>query len=87
MRHNRNLGTTQQRIRRRAADPMAAYDRLPSDLRKWVAGAALPWSAKSCLALWQRALRDGATPEQAIARLDRAEMAALSREAQNQQAA
>ena len=31
--------------RRRTQDPMAAYDRLPPELRGWLAQAALPWSA------------------------------------------
>jgi hypothetical protein len=37
---------------------MASYDRLPRDLRLWLAEAALPWSARSVLRLWQRALKE-----------------------------
>lgn len=51
----RNLRSTFKR-RRRDACPMAAYDRLPSDLRAWLADAALPWSAQSALRLWRKAL-------------------------------
>lgn len=82
-----NLGETRQKKRLRVSDPMAAYDRLPPELRSWMARAALPWSSRSCLALWRRALREGASVEQAIARLDRAEQAALAREAIHQRAA
>ncbi|MFV0243954.1 MAG: DUF6525 family protein [Qingshengfaniella sp.] len=45
------------KCRRRVSDPMAAYDRLPMDLRLWLAQAALPWSARSALNVWRRALR------------------------------
>ncbi len=44
--------------RRRAVNPMAEYDRLPADLRRWLNGAALPWSPRSALRAWQGALRD-----------------------------
>lgn len=75
-----NLGTTQQKLRSRSTDPMLAYDRLPPELRAWMAGAALPWSPKSCLGIWRRALREGASLEQALQRLNRAEQSALRRE-------
>ena len=71
------------RARWRKTDPMAAYDRLPRDLRLWLAGAALPWSAVSVLRLWQRALRETGCPEAARARLTRAEAQTLAREAAN----
>src|SRR5690606_31377650 len=45
------------RRRRRVSDPMAAYDRLPAELRLWLAQATLPWSAQSALRVWRRALR------------------------------
>ena len=76
-----NLGRTAQRQRRRSRDPMAAYDALPAPLRRWLAGAALPWSPASCLRLWQRLRARGASEAQALAALDRAEAKALRREA------
>ena len=42
-----NLGSAGLPLRRRAADPMADYDRLPPDLRLWLSAAALPWSPRS----------------------------------------
>ncbi|QBX36142.1 hypothetical protein E4191_09105 [Paracoccus liaowanqingii] len=60
---------------------MAAYDALPAPLRRWLAGAALPWSPASCLRLWQRLRAKGASEAQALAALDRAEAKALRREA------
>ncbi len=62
--------------------PMAQYDRLPAELRLWLAGAALPWSAASALRLWRRALCEaGGDISRARARLDRAEAQMLTREA------
>ena len=75
-----NLGTTKLRTRRRTDDPMRAYDALPGDLRDWLAMAARPWSPRSCLRLWQRALKEEGCPEKARARLDKAEAAMLRRE-------
>lgn len=69
------------RARFRAIDPMAAYDRLPPDLRTWLAEAALPWSAASVLRLWQRALRETGCAQAARERLARAEQKTLAREA------
>lgn len=69
------------RARFRTVDPMSAYDRLPPDLRTWLAGAALPWSAASVLRLWQRALRETGCAQAARERLARAEQKTLAREA------
>jgi Family of unknown function (DUF6525) len=76
---NRNLASP--RARWRKTNPMAAYDRLPPDLRVWLAGAALPWSAASVLRLWQRALRETGCPQAAKARLARAEVQTLAKDA------
>ncbi|WP_328795208.1 DUF6525 family protein [Jannaschia marina] len=62
-------------------DGMAAYDRLPPDLRVWLAQAALPWSTRSALRAWRRALRRcGGDPVAARDRLDRIERAMLLRD-------
>ena len=74
----RNLRTT---LKRRMAAPMAGYDRLPPELRLWLASAALPWSAKSALRLWTRCLKENRCPAQAIARLQAAEARMLARDA------
>ncbi len=42
--------------RRRYEDPMAAYDRLPRELRAWLAEAVLPWSPRSARRAWEKAL-------------------------------
>jgi hypothetical protein len=77
---NGNLGRTAQRLRRRTRDPMAAFDALPAPLRRWLAHAALPWSPASCRRLWQNARSAGASTQQALELLDRAQARALQRE-------
>ncbi len=74
-----NLGQTPLPRRRRAADPMRAYDRQPAPLRAWLAQAALPWSPASCRRIWLEARAQGASLDSILARLDRAERQALSR--------
>ena len=76
---SQNLSTT-LRHRRRRSDPMQTYDSLPRPLRGWLAGAALPWSPASCRLIWRKALTEGASPDAILARLDRAEQIALSRD-------
>lgn len=76
----RNLGSTTLKCRRRATDPMAAYDALPPVLRHWLAGAALPWSPQSCRRIWRAARATGASDDAVLARLDHAERKTLSRD-------
>jgi hypothetical protein len=67
--------------RRRTQDPMAAYDRLPPELRGWLAQAALPWSARSALRAWQRALqRFSGDTDAAKQHLSRCERSTLTRD-------
>lgn len=72
---------TSPRARWRAGDGMAEHDRLPPELRRFVIHADLPWSARSVLAVWQKARRAGQCPATALARLERAARATLAREA------
>ena len=74
----RNVSTSLRR--RRRADPMQAYDALPRPLRAWMAQAALPWSPVSCRRIWAKAQAGGATPDDILARLTRAEQKTLSRD-------
>ncbi|WP_230382973.1 DUF6525 family protein [Paracoccus shanxieyensis] len=76
-------GNLRSSLRRRGStSPMAAYDRLPLDLRRWLAGAALPWSAHSALRLWRRAMRDRpADTAHALQMLSAAETRLLGRDA------
>jgi hypothetical protein len=77
----RNLATALPR-RRREGDPMAAFDRLPAPLRRWLAGAALPWSAASAARAWRAALaRAGGDAEAAAAALAALEARVITRDA------
>jgi hypothetical protein len=75
----RNLATS---LRQRTADhPMRAFDSLPAQLRRWLADARLPWSPRSALRVWERALaRHGGDIEAALKSLDRAEARTLARD-------
>ncbi|WP_353471859.1 DUF6525 family protein [Salipiger sp. H15] len=75
----RNLGATPNR--RRASDAMSAYDRLPPELRAWLAQAALPWSPRSALRAWRGALTRTGCAEAAAARLSAIEAVQLARAA------
>jgi len=67
---------------RRAADPMREFDRLPPALRRWLAQAALPWSAPSVRRAWVRALGDcDGCETRALERLCQAEARLLRRDA------
>ncbi len=75
----RNLNTALRR--KPQADPMGTFDALPPALRRWLSQACLPWSPRSARRLWLRALaRQGGDTTAALASLDRAERAALSRD-------
>ena len=80
MRRGGNRGATRLPARLREVDPMRAYDRLPPELREWVAHATRPWSPASCLRLWRKALSEEGCPERARERLTRAEAALLARD-------
>lgn len=74
-----NLATTL--ARRGRGRPMDRYDRLPADLRRWLAAAALPWSAASALRLWTRLQREtGGDTALVLHRLELAEQRMLARD-------
>ena len=66
----------------RRHSPMAQFDRLPRELRQWLATAALPWSATSALRHWQTALQQtGGDTDHARAHLSRLEANCIARDA------
>jgi hypothetical protein len=66
---------------RRRASTMQDYDRLPPELRAWLAQAALPWSVTSVRKLWAQAKRRYPSPDAALRHLTQVEQRALSRDA------
>lgn len=75
-----NLGETRLRTRKRHEDPMRAFDRLPPDLRSWLANAALPWRPRSVQRAYDRALARTGDPATALAELDRIQHSKLARD-------
>ena len=75
-----NLGETSLRRKRAANDPMYDYDRLPPELRHWLAQAALPWSPTSAYRIWQRARKQGYDSDAILNKLAQAEAKTLTRE-------
>ncbi len=66
----RNRGATSLRLKRRSEDPMREFDRLPPDLRGWLATAILPWRPKSVRAAFDRALARTRNVASALRELD-----------------
>lgn len=79
----RNLGESSLRRRRRAGEPMAAFDGLPPPLRRWLSEAALPWSPASVRRIWSRSRARGLSPEEILLSLSRAEARTLARDRQS----
>ncbi|MFT4014449.1 MAG: DUF6525 family protein [Paracoccus sp. (in: a-proteobacteria)] len=76
----RNLATSLRR--RNRPRPMERYDRLPPELRQWLAAAALPWSPHSALKLWNRLCREcGGDADAMRSRLELAEARMLAKDA------
>ncbi|MGB0496808.1 MAG: DUF6525 family protein [Rubricella sp.] len=75
-----NLCSSLKRARRSAG--LRDFDRLPPELRRWLHGAALPWSARSVARVWSRALKEARGDAQhALAELTRLEREHLRRDA------
>ncbi len=77
---NRNLGHSSLPRKRRARDPMTAFDGLPPVLRQWLSEAALPWSPASARRIWTRCRTRGLTPEETLRKLSEAEARTLARD-------
>ena len=61
---------------------MSHFDRLPPDLRQWLATAILPWSVHSVLKHWNAALqRAQGNTDQARALLSQMEARCIARDA------
>ena len=76
-----NLGQTKLRKRRRRDDPMREFDRLPPQLRHWLAYAALPWRPRSVRRAYDRALAQTGDPTYALAELERLQTVKLTKDA------
>lgn len=77
----RNRGATTLKCRRVRRDPMRDYDRLPAELRAWLAGAILPWRPRSALIAFEKARARLGDANLALRELDRIEAAMVSKDA------
>lgn len=66
-----NRGRTSLKLRRRTKNPMREFDRLPSELRGWLATAVLPWRPRSVRRAYEKALKRTRDKTEALRDLDK----------------
>ena len=66
-----NRGQTSLKLKRRNEDPMREFDRLPPELRAWLASAVLPWRPRSVRRAFDRAVARTRDRSRALEELDR----------------
>jgi hypothetical protein len=76
-----NRGKTSLRVRRRCEDPMREFDRLPAELRVWLASAALPWRPRSVRRAYDKALAATGDRSAALDRLTELQGRIVARDA------
>lgn len=76
-----NRGQTSLKTKRRAANPMQDFDRLPPELRAWMAEAVLPWRAASVQRAYVKALARVKDPQKALRELDRIQSGMVAKDA------
>lgn len=81
MRQARNQGRTSLKHKRRSEDPMRDFDRLPHELRIWLAAADLPWRPRSVRQSYDRALSRTGDKSLAMAELNRLQERLIAKDA------
>ena len=76
-----NLGTTTIRRAKRGGNALQEFDRMPVELRMWLAAASLPWRPKSVQRAYERALRQTASKDEALKRLCQIESRLIAKDA------
>ena len=76
---SKNLNSSLRR-KKKHRDPMKCYDELPCELRQWLASALLPWSPRSALKVYEKALRTIGSSEAALAELDKKQIRLLEKD-------
>ena len=76
-----NRGKTSLKTRRRRQSPMREFDRLPAELRAWVAGAMLPWRPRTVQAAFDKAMARTGDPKLALSELNRIQRALVAKDA------
>ncbi len=60
---------------------MRDYDRLPQELRMWLASASLPWAPRSVLRAYDKAIAKTSDKDRALHELNRLQESLLKRDA------
>lgn len=76
-----NRGKTSLRVRHRSADPMREFDRLPAELRAWLAAAILPWRPRSVQRAFDKAISRTRDKHSALRELDRLQEQLIAKDA------
>ncbi|MDJ1006371.1 MAG: DUF6525 family protein [Paracoccaceae bacterium] len=76
-----NRGKTSLKLKRRNEDPMREYDRLPEELRRWLATAALPWRPRSVRRAFDKAVARTQDQTSALKELDILQARIVARDA------
>ncbi|WP_397543875.1 DUF6525 family protein [Roseovarius salis] len=76
-----NRGQTSLKLKRRTEDPMRDYDRLPPELRAWLAEAVLPWRPRSVRRAFDRAVARTRNRARALEELDRLQERLVAKDA------
>lgn len=76
-----NRGKTSLKLKRRNEDPMREFDRLPAELRAWLASAVLPWRPRSVRRAFDRALAETGDQSLALSKLTALQIRLLARDA------
>jgi len=76
-----NLGNTSLKRSAGNANPMHEFDRLPAELRSWLASAALPWRPRSVRRAFEKALARKGTVKAALDELDRKQKRLIAKDA------
>lgn len=77
----RNCGRTTLKRRHRNENPMHEFDRLPAELRAWLASAVLPWRPRSVRRAFNSAFARTRNKESALAELDRLQERLVAKDA------
>ena len=76
-----NRGKTSLKLKRRNEDPMREFDRLPAELRVWLASAVLPWRPRSVRRAFDRAIARTRDTSRALEDLDRLQSRLVTQDA------
>ena len=76
---SKNLNSSLRR-KKKHRDPLKCYDELPYELRQWLSSALLPWSPRSALKAYQKALRTKGSSAGALAELDEKQIRLLEKD-------